>query len=253
MSQLWQSLLEGLEQVLRFFHTVAAPLTGEGVAWGWAIVLLTVAVRLVLLPLAIKQTNSMRAMQRLQPELKKLQGKYKVDRGLMRSNPEKYKDQRQKLQEAQMTLYKEHNVNPAASCLPLLLQMPVFFALFSVLRSPDLVPELQQFGFYLVPNLSMQAAAAGVGGYLLIALMGATTFWSQKQMMASNPQAAQQPQQQVLLYVMPIMLVVFGFQFPAGVLLYWVTTNLWTVGQQWFMFRNIELQAQAAKPKPKRA
>jgi YidC/Oxa1 family membrane protein insertase len=244
VSQLWRTLLEGLEQVLRFFHGITAPLPVLGAAsWGWAIILLTIAVRLVLLPLAVKQTNSMRAMQHLQPEIKKLQAKHKVDRGLMRSNPEKYKEARQKQQEAVMALYKEHNVNPAAGCLPLILQMPIFFALFSVLRSPDLVPELAQNGFYFVGNLAAVPAQTG-----LIIFMGLTTFWSQRQMMASNPSAAEQPQQKVLLYFMPVMLSVFAVNLPIGVLLYWVTTNVWTIGQQWFMFRNIERPGDARKP-----
>ncbi len=254
MSQLWQLLLEGLEQVLRFFYGITAPLPLLGMAaWGWAVILLTVAVRLVLLPLAIKQTNSMRAMQRLQPEIKKLQAKHKVDRNLMRTNPEKYREARQKQQEATMALYREHNVNPAAGCLPLLLQMPVFFALFSLLRSRELVPELARNGFYFVGSLAAVAGQGGFGGWLLIILMGLTTFWSQKQMVASNPSAAQQPQQRVLLYFMPVMLAVFAVNLPIGVLLYWVTTNLWTIGQQWVMFRNIEPPAATLKPKRKKA
>jgi YidC/Oxa1 family membrane protein insertase len=253
VSQLWQSLLGGLEQILRFFHGVTEPLPLLGAAsWGWAIILLTVTVRVVLLPLAVKQTNSMRAMQCLQPEIKRLQNKHKVDRALMRTNPEKYREARQKQQEAVMALYREHNVNPAAGCLPLLLQAPIFFALFSVLRSPSLVPELATNGFYLVGNLAAVPAQAGLGAWLLIILMGLTTFWSQRQMMVGNPSAAEQPQQKVLLYVMPVMLTFFAVNLPIGVLLYWVTTNVWTILQQWFMFRNIEPPG-TLKSKPSKA
>ncbi|MDP8971124.1 MAG: YidC/Oxa1 family membrane protein insertase [Actinomycetota bacterium] len=246
MADLWAQLLQGLEAILRFFHSLAEPLFGAA-SWGWAVILLTVAVRLALLPLAVKQINSMRAMQRLQPELKKIQTKYKVDRSLLRSNPEKYRERRQKQQEAMMQLYKEHNVNPAGGCLPLILQAPVFFALFSLLRG-DAVPELSSNGFYLTSSLAGFPREVGPGGWLLIALMGLTTFWAQKQMMANNPTSAQQPQQKMLLYFMPVMLAFFAINLPVGVLLYWVTTNAWTMGQQWLMFRNIEAAPAAAKP-----
>jgi YidC/Oxa1 family membrane protein insertase len=245
---LWHALIDGLGAVLRFFHDVIDPLPLLGAAsWGWAIILLTFAVRLLLLPLAIKQINSMRAMQQLQPEIKKLQGKYKTDRSMMKTDPQKYRDRRQKQQEEMMKLYKEHNVNPASSCLPLLAQMPIFFALFTLLRDDTRVQALSQEGFYLISPLSATPQAAGAAAFVLVALMGLTTFWSQKQMMASNPTAAQMPQQKIMLYVMPVMLVVFAFNMPVGVLLYWVTTNFWTMGQQWFMFRNIEPAAGGAR------
>lgn len=253
--ELWYSLIEGLGGILRFFHDIAEPMTGAA-AWGWAIVLLTAAVRIVLLPLAVKQTNSMRAMQKLQPEMKKIQEKYKTDRSLMKTNPEKFQQQRQKQQEAMMALYKEHNVNPAAGCLPLILQMPVFFALFSLLRNDNVIPELSTSGFYGIDSLQTFASQAGIVAYLLILLMGASTFLTQRQTMAANPGNAMQQQQKILLYVMPVMLMVFSVNLPVGVLLYWVTTNLWTMGQQWLMFRNIDRKSAAtesAGAKPKKA
>ena len=252
---LWEGLIDGLGWLLSFYHDAAAavPLV-DLAAWGWAIILLTFTVRVVLLPLAIKQISSMRAMQGLQPEMKKIQAKYKADRSMMKTNPEKYRERRQKQQEEMMKLYKEHNVNPAASCLPLIAQMPIFFALFTLLRDDERVPELASEGFYLIPNLAdAPSAQMGIGVVLLIVLMGATTFLSQRQMMASNPAASQQPQQKVLLYAMPLMLTVFAYSLPVGVLLYWVTTNVWTMGQQWVMFRNIEPAAASGDPKPKRA
>jgi YidC/Oxa1 family membrane protein insertase len=254
--ELWHSLIDGLGTVLRFLHDGLEPLFGA-MAWGWAIVALTVVVRIILLPLAVKQINSMRAMQKIQPELKKIQAKHKVDRGLMRTDPEKFRAQRAKQQEAMMGLYKEHQVNPAASCLPLLAQMPVFFALFWLLRDEERIPELARFGWYGIDNLAALAGGVPPGGYILIALMGATTYYSQKQMMANNPSSAQMPQTKILLYVMPIMLLVFAFNFPTGVVLYWVTTNVWTMGQQWFMFRKVEHDQPGrpadgkGKPKPK--
>lgn len=252
---IWNGLIGGLEAILRFFHGIVDPLPLLGAAsWGWAIVLLTFAVRVVLLPLAVKQISSMRAMQGLQPEMKKIQAKYKTDRDMMRSNPEKYRERRQKQQEEMMKLYKEHNVNPAASCLPLLAQMPIFFALFTLLRDARRVPELANEGFYIIPSLAdVPTAQMGVGVVLLIALMGLSTFMSQKQMMASNPAASAQPQQKVMLYAMPVLLTVFAVNLPIGVLLYWVTTNVWTMAQQYVMFRNVEPVAATGKPKPKQA
>ena len=240
MSNLWQGLIGALGTVLRLFHdaVVGIPVI-DVAAWGWAIILLTAAVRLVLLPLAVKQTRSMRAMQTLQPEIKKLQGKYKTDRTMMKTDPEKYRERKAAQQQETMALYKEHGVNPAAGCLPLVAQMPIFFALFTLLRSDEYVSELGTASFYFA-SLGDSAIAAGVGGISLIVAMAATTFISQKQMMAHQPAAAVQPQQKMLLYVMPVMLAFFSFRLPVGVLLYWATTNLWTMAQQYLMFRNVE-------------
>lgn len=246
MGELLTAVAEALGQVLRFLHSMVEPITGAA-SWGWAIILLTLLVRIVMLPLAVKQINSMRAMQRLQPEIKKLQAKYKTDRSMMKTDPEKYREKRAKQQEEMMKLYKEHNVNPAAGCLPLLLQMPIFFALFRLLSSTTIVPQLGSARFYFA-QLAERPSQAGFAAYLLIALMGATTFYSQKQMMASNPGSADNPQQRTMLYVMPVILTVFAINLQVGVLLYWVTTNLWTMAQQWVMFRELDHE-RAAKPK----
>lgn len=238
---IWNTLVDGLGSILFFFHDLFAPIMGS-LSWGFAIVALTVVVRLVLLPLAVKQINSMRAMQTLQPEIKKIQKKYKTDRTQMRKNPEKFREQRQKQQEEMMKLYKQHNVNPAAGCLPLLLQMPIFFALFRLLMDQQRVPELADAPFILIDSLTSTPMAAGIGSigaWVLVVLMGATTYYSQRQMMANNPAMSDQPHMKIMLYVMPVMLTVFAINFPVGVLLYWVTTNFWTIGQQWMMFRNI--------------
>jgi YidC/Oxa1 family membrane protein insertase len=245
---LWNGLVDGLKEVLVLFHSLLEPVSGSW-AWGWAIVLLTVAVRLALLPLAIKQTNSMRAMQRLQPEIKKIQKKYKADRDLMRKDPDKYKDRKAKQQEETMALYKAHNVNPAAGCLPLVLQMPIFFALFTLLRDTSRVPALETAQFLGIQGLTHGPSLAEPVSLLLVLAMGATTYLSQKQMMANNPSMAEQPQAKVLLYVMPVMLTFFAFNIFLGVLLYWVTTNLWTIVQQWIMFRNLEPPTKAKPAK----
>jgi len=240
---LWQGLLDALESVLTLFHDALAPMFGLH-SWGWAIILLTLAVRVLLLPLAVKQIRSQRAMQTLQPEMKKIQAKYKADKGLMKTNPEKYRDLRQKQQEAMMALYKEHGVNPAAGCLPLIAQMPIFIALFQVLRS---APGLAEGTFYLLPSLTDLVSQAGVSAWFLVFLMGLTTYYSSRQMMASTAASGQQLQQQkIMMYAMPLILVFFSFNLPIGVLLYWVTTNVWTIGQQFVMFRTAA-PAMAAK------
>jgi YidC/Oxa1 family membrane protein insertase len=230
----WQALLDVIEGVLTFFHSAMEPLFGLH-AWGWAIILLTVAVRIFLLPLAVKQTRSQRAMQTLQPEMKKIQAKYKADRGLMKTDPEKYRDLRAKQQEAMMALYKEHGVNPASGCLPLIAQMPIFFALFSVLRGAT---ELAGQPFYLLTDLAKTPGELGASAWFLIFLLAATTYYSSRQMMSSTPATEQQQQQQkIMLYAMPLLLTFFSFNLYIGVLLYWVTTNIWTIGQQYVMFR----------------
>lgn len=247
MSQIWNNILDvferalgGLEQLFSF--------TGAA-SWGWAIIGLTLVIRILLLPLAIKQIRSMRAMQAIQPQMKAIQKKYKVDRDLMKKDPEQYKAKKQKMNEEMMALYQAEGVNPAASCLPLLAQAPVFFALFSILRGDranDLVGQSFYFFTMLVPEEGLTAlvSAAGWPGWLLVILMAATMFVSQKQVMArqsatggDNPMAQQQ---KVLLYVMPVFLAFISLNLPLGVLLYWVTTNGWQAGQQAIMLREVQ-------------
>jgi YidC/Oxa1 family membrane protein insertase len=245
-----------VESVLTFLHDLLLPIFGAN-SWGWAIIALTLIVRIALLPLAIKQTRSMRAMQAIQPQMKALQKKYKVDKELMRKDPEKYKAKKAKLNEEMMALYKEEGANPAASCLPLLAQAPVFIALFWTLRDFD---TLSEEGFYFFLNatdpaqldgLRTAVSVAGWPGWLLIVLMSGTMFLSQKQMMArtaatgaDNPMAQQQ---KILLYVMPIFLAVISFQFPIGILLYWVTTNFWQVVQQAIILREVQHEVETGE------
>jgi len=234
------------------FATVLAWFYAVIPSYGLAIILLTLAVRILLLPLSIKQTRSMREMQMIQPEIKRLQKKYKGDR--------------QKMNQELMGLYKEHGVNPFGGCAPLLLQMPVFIALFYVIRQPiqylgesvlrtDLNTHALSVHQFLGLRLdcspqqvlggepsSVEGIAEGCtsGGILpfipyllLILFMGATTYYQQRQMQASRGAGdPQQQQMQMIMKIMPVILVVFGFGFPTGVVLYWVTTNLWTIVQQ---------------------
>ncbi len=265
MSDFWHSALDVIEGVLTFLHNIFEPVFGVH-SWGWAIIGLTLIVRILLLPLAIKQTRSMRAMQAIQPEMKALQKKYKVDRELMRKDPEQYRAKKAKLNEEMMALYKERGANPAASCLPLLAQAPVFLALFWTLRRMrDEGGELIGASFYfftehgpeeLEPGLHLLVSEASWPGWLLIILMSGTMYWTQRQMMArtamtqggSNPMAQQQ---KILLYAMPIFLAVISFQFPLGILLYWVTTNVWQVAQQAIILREVKSEKEAGTLKDK--
>jgi YidC/Oxa1 family membrane protein insertase len=261
----WQTIRDGslgaLETALTFLHDLVEPLAGVH-AWGWAIIALTLIIRILLLPLAIKQTRSMRAMQALQPQIKELQKKYKVDRDLMRKDPEQYKAKKQKLNEEMMGLYQREGANPAASCLPLLAQAPIFLALFWMLRAQSAPGEpLFAAPFYFFTDfisraeqtdpsgLAATVSNAGWPGWMLILLMSGTMFWSQKQMMARNAaQMADNPmaqQQKVLLYAMPVFLAFISFQFPLGILLYWVTTNFWQVAQQAIILREVQHEVEA--------
>jgi YidC/Oxa1 family membrane protein insertase len=234
------------------FATALAAIYGVVGDYGSSIILLTAAVRLVLLPLTIKQTKSMRAMQKLGPEQRRLQQKHKGDR--------------QKYNEEVMKLYKEQGVNPLGGCAPLLLQFPVLIALYWVIRRPleymqgisewALPQALQEHPLQVQHWLGMRldcAAATAVAGrpgealdivcgtgvvsalpYLaLIGLMGFTTYYQQKQMQAAQGQSTpQQAQMQMLTRIMPVFLMVIGWSFPAALVLYWTVTNLWTIGQQ---------------------
>lgn len=258
LGDIWNGLKGGLELILRFYEGLLEPVFGLA-AWGIAIILLTVTVRIFMIPLMVRQTKSMRAMQTLQPELKKIQEKYKADRSMMKTDPERYKKLKDKQREAQMALYQEHQVNPVGGCLPLLLQMPVFFALFQVLQGGSLADDLASAPFLGIDSLADTAqgifaagalSSAGLAVAVLILVQVGTTYWSQKQMMARNSANAAPEQAQVqkmMLYVMPLMLGFFSYNFPVGVVLYWVTTNFWTMGQQAFIFRQVEAnEAKAA-------
>jgi YidC/Oxa1 family membrane protein insertase len=255
------------------FATVLAWFYALIPSYGLAIILLTLAVRILLLPLSIKQTRSMREMQMIQPEIKRLQKKYKGDR--------------QKMNTELMALYKEHGVNPFGGCAPLLLQMPVFIALFYVIRQPiqylgesalraDLMTQalsVHQFlGLRLdcspsqvlggeassIQNISETCTSGGflpfIPYLLLILFMGATTYYQQRQMQASRGTGdPQQQQMQMIMKVMPLILVVFGFGFPTGVVLYWVTTNLWTIVQQRIILKAAPPIVAPAKPSAEKA
>jgi YidC/Oxa1 family membrane protein insertase len=250
MIELWHGLLGGLGAVLSFFYDLIP-------SYGIAIILLTVFVRVILLPLTIKQTRSMKQMQEIQPKVKELQRKYKGNR--------------QKLNEELMKLYKEHQVNPLGGCLPLLLQLPVFFALYQVLTAgggTEHIPDgtlkasiLDGGERFLGMNLACSPAASGQGlvqvaqqtaevncgtgtgvrivYFVMMALMVGTMFYQQKQMQraSTGPQAQQM---KMMTTIMPAILGVFSYSIAAGVLVYWVTTNVWQIAQQQVMLGRSE-------------
>ncbi|CUR55062.1 Preprotein translocase subunit YidC [metagenome] len=217
----------------------------SGAAWALSIVGLTLVIRAALIPLFVKQIKSSRNMQLLQPKVKELQKKYGHDR--------------EKLAAETMALYKETGTNPFASCLPLLLQMPIFFALFRLI---DQAAKKQTAHSFLTEDLAKQFANAELFGVkisqsftnadhvgvqimagILVVAMTLTTFLTQRQLMSKNmpPDAMTGPyaqQQKMLLYVLPLVFAVGGIAFPVGVLLYWTTSNLWTMTQQFYVIRN---------------
>src|SRR3954469_16514636 len=218
-----------------------------GGAWVLSIIGLTLVIRALLIPLFVKQIKSSRNMQLIQPKVKELQKKYGHDR--------------ERLAQETMKLYKESGTNPFASCLPILIQMPIFLALFRLLdhhaaKSSGiafLTDELaRSFGeAKLFGTIPITASFLHSGGVLavqvlaavLVVAMTATTFTTQRQLMSKNmpPDALSGPyaqQQKLLLYVLPVVFAVGGIAFPIGVLFYWTTSNLWTMGQQFYVIRN---------------
>ncbi|MBA2639588.1 MAG: membrane protein insertase YidC [Nocardioidaceae bacterium] len=253
-------MLDALENVIEpLYYAVSAILLGwhwvwteaglpDDSGWNWAlsIVGLTVVVRVALIPLFVKQIKSSRNMQMLQPKVKDLQKKYGHDR--------------ERLAQETMALYKDAGTNPFASCLPILLQAPIFFALFRVInvavgddpRGLGLLSDTDAanlkgaklLGALIADTfLETTLTSTRILTALLVVLMTATTFTTQRQLMRKNmPESAltgpYAQQQKMLLYVLPVAFGFGGIFFPIGVLLYWTTSNLWTMGQQFYVIRN---------------
>jgi YidC/Oxa1 family membrane protein insertase len=305
----WSPLFQGL---LNAIGTVLAWLFDQVGNFGIAIILLTIAIRFVLLPLGMRQIKSMQAMQAIQPKVKEIQKKYKTNK--------------QRQQEETMKLYREHGVSPFGSCLPMLLQFPLLVAMYAVVRPPQLVavtdtgqvavvrdrqtaaeyqaqvakyeihnnhlpvtselfldvvthhdleflwmnlqcsagqagtqaqiqdtnrkpvvggvPLADSDGTLLQPEVTAQAqencgssTAAKIPYILFIAVMVGTTFYQQRQMQKVSPPGSTNPQTQTLMYLMPALFGFWGWLFPAGLLVYWTTANLWQIGQQYVMFK----------------
>ncbi|HSV38521.1 MAG TPA: membrane protein insertase YidC [Nocardioidaceae bacterium] len=251
MSSFFGAIMEPLywivSIILTGFHSLLSTVLPEdsGAAWALSIVGLTLVIRAALIPLFVKQIKSSRNMQMLQPKVRELQKKYGHDR--------------EKLAQETMALYRETGTNPFASCLPILLQMPIFFALFRVLDqaakdnpkgvlTQDHVNQLANaklFGAEISSTFLTDGAptATKLLAGLLVLAMTATTFLTQRQLMSKNMPADAMSgpyarQQKMLLYVLPVVFAVGGIAFPIGVIIYWTTSNLWTMGQQFYVIRN---------------
>ncbi len=249
MGSILNPLYYAVSWVMVTFHSLLGYVFGkdgnESIKWSLSIIGLVIVIRIILIPLFVKQIKSQRALTALQPHMKEIQ--------------KKHKDDRQKQSEEMMKLYKEHKTNPLASCFPILAQAPIFFALFTVLNGiarntphgflkGDLLLSAQEAKFFGA-NLSNTFLSSDSNTHtkivtvLLIIFMSATTFTTQRQLMvkgmpkmdSSNNMMLQQ--QKIMLYVFPVIFAVSGVNFPVGVLIYWSTTNLWTFGQQFYVIK----------------
>jgi YidC/Oxa1 family membrane protein insertase len=248
-------LRTGVSWVLVQFHTLLSNFMDPSSGWTWAfsIVGLVIVIRILLIPLFVKQIKAQRNLQIIQPQMKEIQKKYAGDK--------------ERQSKEMMKLYKETGTNPLASCLPILLQAPIFFALFSVLQGIAMLRPEGVFNWDKYAPLLINAHDASIWGVplygtflnadevavdgfsptatkilasVLIVLMSGTTFLTQRQLIVKNtaPGNPMVRQQKILLYVFPIVFAVGGINFPIGVLIYWFTTNLWTMGQQFWVIRN---------------
>lgn len=218
MQSILGPLIDLLTWILDWLYSI-------GLTWGQSIIGLTIIVRLILFPLTWKQYKSAQEMQAIQPQIKALQQKYKSDRG--------------KLQEETMKLYQEHHVNPFASCLPLVLQLPIFISLYYAIKDE---PAIADSTFLSIP--------LGETSIVLLVIYVITQIISTELMLVTQTDKMQK----TIMRAMPIVFVIFLWNFPAGLFVYWITTNLWTIGQQLIIRRTMpkpdELAARAkAKPK----
>ncbi|MBT2490539.1 membrane protein insertase YidC [Streptomyces sp. ISL-96] len=251
IASLFSFITTPVSWVIVQFHTMYGAVFGPdtGWAWGLSIVSLVVLIRICLIPLFVKQIKSTRGMQALQPEMKKIQ--------------ERYKNDKQRQSEEMMKLYKETGTNPLSSCLPILAQSPFFFALYHVLSSiasgktvgvinDSLLASAREahiFGAPLAAKFTDSAADmvkfdaslldVRVITAIMIVLMSASQFYTQRQLMTKNVDLTVKTpfmqQQKMLMYIFPVMFAVMGINFPVGVLVYWLTTNVWTMGQQMYV------------------
>jgi YidC/Oxa1 family membrane protein insertase len=226
-----QPLIDVFESVLVFIHDNA------GFGWGFSIIVLTLIVRALLIPLTLRQFHSMQAMARLQPQIKALQAKYK--------------DDKQRLNQEMMKFYQENKVNPFGSCLPLVAQLPVFFSLFYMLRKDlrhDICPNInpahvsnpkpcgsgvQAAHFLGIPDITSQAT----GGVLIVLIILYVGSQLASGLLMST--AATDRNQRLIMMGLPIVFVAFVINFPAGLLVYWITTNLWTIVQQYIVKKRV--------------
>ncbi|MEI6229930.1 MAG: membrane protein insertase YidC [Actinomycetes bacterium] len=233
--------------ILVQFHNLIGSQLGMASGWSWilAIVGLVIVIRIALIPLFVRQIKSQRNMQILQPKMKEIQTKHAGDR--------------ERQSQEMMALYKETGTNPLSSCIPLLAQAPIFYALFRVLQGIAMgIPygvltqaQVDQahdatifgvpiYGVFMDADETPNPLNTRILTLILIVLMTITTFTTQRQLMVKN-MARDNPmaqQQKIMLYVFPLFFAVTGINFPVGVLVYWLTTNLWSMGQQFYVIRN---------------
>lgn len=202
-----QPLIDVADAVLKFWHDDA------GFGWGTSIIMLTVCVRLFILPLTFRQVKSMQKLQVLQPELKKIQ--------------ERYKDDRQRMNQEMMRFYQENKVNPLGACLPLLLQLPFFISLFYLLRDDEFERDIAgEESFFFIDDLADKVTDPAVLAILIVLYVGT-------QLGASLVTAISADRtQRMIMLSLPFVFVIFIVNFEAGLIVYWITTNVWTIGQQ---------------------
>ncbi len=238
LANIFQPLIDVFEQVLLFFHKTV------GAGWGLSIVLLTLLIRAALIPLTLRQFRSMQGLQRLQPQMKALQAKYK--------------DDKQRLNQEMMTFYRENKVNPLGSCLPLAFQMPVFVGLFYMLRKDlrhNICPQINPLHavhtrpcgahngaeFLFIPDLTNKAT--GIVLIVLIVLYVGSQLASSLLMSVT----ADKTQRNIMLFL-PLIFVSFIISFPSGLIVYWITTNVWTIVQQYIVRKRVGPMVPAASP-----
>ena len=244
-------LKTGVSWILVTFHQFLSNFLNPASGWTWVLSImgLVIVIRIALIPLFVKQIKSQRNLQLIQPQIKEIQRKYKGDKEMQ--------------SQEMMKLYRETGTNPLASCLPILLQAPIFFALFGVLQGIAKMQPVGVFTWAKYAGLAQQAHDAQIFGVpiygtfkdaaqtpnptathvlsiLLIIVMTITTFTTQRQLIVKNtaPDNPMVTQQKIMLYVFPLVFAIGGINFPIGVLVYWFTTNLWTMGQQFYVIRN---------------
>jgi YidC/Oxa1 family membrane protein insertase len=222
MEDILSPLIDACHAVLEFWHGIL------GGSWGWAIIFLTFTVRIFILPLTFKGVKSMQRLQTLQPEIKQIQ--------------ERYKDDRQRMNQEIMAFYQREKVNPLGSCLPLLLQIPFFIALFYLLRSDEFQQDIAgNTAFGPINDLAEKVSFADQPALLITLIV----LYVGTQLAASAVTAfSADPMQRRIMFALPFVFVVFIINFEAGLIVYWITTNVWTIGQQ--------LLVKKLYPKPER-
>src|SRR5919205_3832000 len=233
MKNILSPLIDACQWVLEFWHDLF------GGSWGWSIILLTFTVRIAILPLTFRGVKSMQRLQALQPEIKQIQ--------------ERYKDDKQRMNQEVMAFYQREKVNPLGSCLPLVLQIPFFISLFYLLRSGTFKADIADNpGFLAIDNLAEKVTDPVLLGVLIVLYVGT-------QLAASAVTAiSADPTQRRIMFALPFVFVVFIINFQAGLIVYWITTNVWTLGQQLLVRKlypkppprdfHAEAQADAGKP-----